>query len=209
MVFKQIFDSIRLLILSCIFLLIITGTILLIRIATVDVSAVTVPKLLKQHTAIVLLAGSHEERIPRVATLYERGYTGRILLTNDGVLRGWSHVYQRNLFSIEQAEDILINAGVPVDTIIKLPFRRSGTVYDALAVRDYIRLHPLPSIIIVTSDYHSDRALWIFERVLADMPVSIMLDPVLSSWSPIIPILLEPMKLVYYRVRFGLFGLPT
>ena len=155
---------------------------------------------------IVVLAGSYAERSTAAAELYRKGYARRILLTDDGVRMGWSHQHQRSLSAIERAEDLLLRRGVPQDVIIKLPFYRSGTVYDALAVKRYLHTNHFQSILLVTSNYHASRAQWVFRQVLRNQPISIAIAPVPSDWSSTRSIMVEPLKTAYYRIRFGLFN---
>jgi uncharacterized SAM-binding protein YcdF (DUF218 family) len=165
-------------------------------------SVLTVSMPLKSSEAIVLLAGSYEERAPTAASLYRAGYAGRILLTDDGVKGGWSRVHQRNPYAIERSEELLVRLGVPRRSIVRLPFWKSGTIYDAFAVKDYVVNHKIRSILLVTSDYHSRRSLWIFQRVLRQLPINITIAPASSNASFFPDIALEYVKLAYYRIRF-------
>ncbi len=167
-------------------------------------SALTVSLPLTRSDAIVLLAGSYEERSPVVLSLYQAGYAGRILLTDDGVRRGWSREHQRNLYTNEWSELDLVRRGAARSALVSLSFQKSGTVYDALAVRDYVIKHTIHSIILVTSDYHTRRSLWIFRRVLHDLPVTIGILAAPSRARLIPDIALEYVKLAYYRLRFEL-----
>ena len=54
---------------------------------------------------------------------------------------------------------------------------------------------------LVTSDYHTRRTLWIFRRVLQDLPVTIGITPAPTSMFSL-PALKEPFKLLYYRLRY-------
>ncbi|MEI6825828.1 MAG: YdcF family protein [Desulfuromonadales bacterium] len=150
---------------------------------------------------IVLLAGHYSERVPNAAELFNKGAAPRIILTNDGVRGGWSSKHQRNLYSIERSEELLVQLGVPREAIIKLPFNKSGTIYDALAVKKYAGEHSMHSIHLVTSDYHAYRAVWVFKRVFGDLPVTIGITPAPSPMFSL-PSLKEPFKLVYYWVRY-------
>jgi uncharacterized SAM-binding protein YcdF (DUF218 family) len=123
-------------------------------------------------------------------------------MTNDGVRRGWSKEHQRNLYTLELTKDELIRMGVPGTAIVSLPFLKSGTVYDALAVRDYITKYNIRSILLVTSDYHTRRSLWIFQRVFEKLPASISIVPTSSSASFLPEIVLEYIKFTYYLIRF-------
>ena len=62
---------------------------------------------------IVLLAGSSKERLGTAAALFLKGGWDLVLLTNDGVLGGWSRPHQRNLYNVEKSEEALVGDGVP------------------------------------------------------------------------------------------------
>ena len=160
-----------------------------------------VEKPLAHPAVIVLLAGSYQDRIPVAATLFTRYRADKIVVTDDDVMRGWSRKYQRNLSSREKAYEGLTNSGVPGKSIELLPFSSSGTAYDARAVRDYLVNTSYKSILLVTSDYHTRRALWVFRQIFRNDPVEIGVIPVPSpfvSWSAI----KEPLKYIYYLLYF-------
>lgn len=180
-----------------------TGLLFAMVISFYGRSPLTVSMPLKSSNAIVLLAGGYEERAPVAASLYQDGYAGLILLTDDGVRRGWSKEHQRNLYAIERSEIELVKRGVPQQAIVRLPFRKSGTIYDALAVREYVIKQKLRSILLVTSDYHTRRSLWTFQKALRQLPVSITIAPANSHVLSLSDIALEYIKLAYYRIRFS------
>jgi uncharacterized SAM-binding protein YcdF (DUF218 family) len=157
--------------------------------------------------AIVVLAGSYQERIPAAAKLFQGGHAPVIILTNDGVRGGWSRKYQRTLYQIERAEELLVKSGVPRKWIIQLPFYGSGTVYDALAAERYAQVHGLGKLLLVTSDYHARRAMWTFRHVLRDRPLVISVFSVSSGGSVVKETAMESVKLLYYRIWFGVMGL--
>lgn len=161
----------------------------------------------KHADAVVVLAGSYQERIPAAAKLFNGGQAPVIILTNDGVRGGWSRKYQRNVYQIERAEELLVDSGVPRERIIRLPFYGSGTVYDALAVERYLQTHDLVRLLLVTSDYHARRSLWTFRHVLRNQPVGISTFSVSSGRSVVKETWLESVKLLYYKIRFGVLGL--
>ncbi len=162
--------------------------------------------------AIVLLAGAYRERAPEAARLFQEGIAPRIILTNDGVFSGWSQQQQRNLYEIEWASELLVSLGVPPQAIVQLPFLKSGTFYDAVALRGYCRQNGIHSILLVTSDYHTRRAYRTFRRVFRNDGMTIGITPVLSAsrgWFPdhrriFREVATELVKGVYYFVRFGI-----
>lgn len=173
------------------------------------VAAQEVAAPVRQSTAIVLLAGSYEERSPVAADLYHAGYAPLVILTNDGVRRGWSAEHQRNLYAIEKTQIELLKRGVLAQAIVRLPFRKSGTVYDALALKNYLAGEQICGVILVTSDYHAHRALWTFQRVLQGLPIRISVVPAPSRGKLFSNQALECVKMIYYLVRFSLLTDPT
>jgi len=158
--------------------------------------------------AIVVLAGKYEERIPAAISLYRAGSANLILLTNGGAVETWYEELQTNLPEMVCSEKLLLKNGIPQQSIVKLPFLKSGTVYDARAVRSYIKEHPLNYVLVVTSNYHARRARWIFERALNYNKNNFSVVPVASGRSSAVPIALEPLKTIYYRLRYGFFEKP-
>ena len=70
---------------------------------------------------------------------------------------------------------VMEKLGVPADKIIVLPFPGgvTSTFDEASAVRQYVEAHQTHRIILVTSAFHTRRARWTFEKVLAGLPVSL------------------------------------
>lgn len=130
--------------------------------------------------AIVVFSGSatYEERTQRAAELYRKGVASRIILTNDGGQGGWSSTEQRNPFFYEMARDNLLRFGVPASHIEVVYPPVSGTYEEASVVRNYAEMRALRSLLIVTSAYHSRRALWTLRRVFVDSPIAIGLEAV-------------------------------
>jgi len=170
-------------------------------------SGLTVNKPLAQSDAIVLVGGGFKERAPAAAMLYRDGYAPLVILANDGVFSGWSTKYNRNLYQVEWAEEVLVTLGVPREHIVKLPYYGSATMFDALAVKLYLFRSGLKKIIIVTSDYHSRRAFWTFKHVLKEYTADITIYPALSFGIGAQSLAMEYVKLGYYLLRFGVLGI--
>jgi uncharacterized SAM-binding protein YcdF (DUF218 family) len=162
---------------------------------------------LRKADAIVLLAGAYKERTPVVARLYHEGNASRIILTDDGVLSSWSESYQKNLCHVDWAEELLVSLGVPRHAIIKLPYRGSGTVYEALTTRTAVLQYGFKSLILATDDYHTRRALLTFSLVFRDQSVKLGTFPVASGAPRHMRSahVQELVKLAYYLSRFTLF----
>jgi len=170
--------------------------------------------------AIVVLGGSstYVERTHHAAQLFRAGRAAKIVLTNDDLRSGWSSAEQRNPLFVELAVRELRSAGVPAEKIETLPQVVASTHDEALLLRRYLEANKLRSLIVVTSAYHSRRALWTFRHAFDESDIIIGIDAATagtndaqspSAWSWWLTwhgwraVALEYPKLVYYRLRYG------
>jgi uncharacterized SAM-binding protein YcdF (DUF218 family) len=130
--------------------------------------------------AIVVLSGSavYKERTQRAAEYYHQGLANRILLTNDNLHGEWSSAEQRNPLFYERARNNLLALGVPAARVEVIPNPVKNTYDEAEVLRDYAVTHGLRSLLIVTSAYHSRRALWTLNRVFAGTGIEISLQSI-------------------------------
>ena len=166
---------------------------------------------------IVVLSGSstYVERTHKAAELYRQGRAPLVLLTNDYTRGGWSSALQRNPFFVERATDELIKQGVPVEKIRIVPGLASSTHDEVLLLKDYITAQGLRSVLVVTSAYHSRRALRSLRQAFNDTGITIGLEPVPPGWQTPSPAFWwlrfegwhsvggEYVKLIYYGLKYG------
>ena len=181
-------------------------------VAWIAARALMVSAELPHADAMVVLSGSslYQERTGRAAQLFHEGRAPKIVLTNDNQPAGWSNELQRNPLFIEREAEELRRAGVPDDEIEMLPQTVSSTHDEALLLREYAEAHGLHSLLIVTSAYHSRRALWTFRKVFEGSGINIGLASVppgertpqpatwwlhLRGWQEVAG---EYLKLIYY-----------
>lgn len=178
--------------------------------------ALIVRKELLHADSIAVLAGSstYKERVRHAAQLLKEGRAPRIILTNDNQRGGWSTEKQQNPLFVELASEELQSLGIRPDQFEIVSLSTPGTHDEALSLRKYAQTHRLKSLLIVTSAYHSRRALWTFQRVFSGSETEVGLDTVetgqqtpnpatwwlhLRGWR-MVPA--EYVKLVYYKLRF-------
>ena len=141
-----------------------------------------VAKPLENPDAILVLSGSsvYSERTMHAAGLFAAGIAPRIVLTDDGLRGPWSRREQTNPKFVEMARSSLVAQGVPDDRITVLEPTVDGTIEEAWLVVKNARELGLKRIVIVTSAYHSRRALRTFERVasLENAGIEFGIDPV-------------------------------
>lgn len=129
-----------------------------------------VEKPLEKADAILILSGSsvYVERTQTAAELFKKGTYGEIILTDDGGRGGWSAKEKRNPPFVELAKIELIKQGVPADKIEILEAKVGGTIDEARITEKTAAERRWNSVLLVTSGYHSRRALQTFERVFAE-----------------------------------------
>jgi uncharacterized SAM-binding protein YcdF (DUF218 family) len=185
-------------------------------VARAAAEALVVGEGLERANALVVLAGSaaYVERTARAAELYREGRAPVVILTNDGQLSGWSNESQNNPTFVERARRELVRGGVPAERIEALPRRVGSTHDEAVLLREYAGERRLRSLLVVTSGYHSRRALWTFRRAFEGSGVAVgvsKVEPGLQTPTPgtwwFSPrgwrvVAGEYVKMVYYRVSY-------
>ena len=114
----------------------------------------------EQPDAIVSLASHEWERLPVAAALALKYPEARILLTLPPA------VTRHRCHQCGQRVDYFVSQGVAADRVDVLPLAESSTRGEARAVTDFVRERNLRRVLIVTSAYHTRRALWTFRRTL-------------------------------------------
>ena len=171
---------------------------------------------LDQADAIVVLGGSanYRERARAAAKLLLDGRSPRILITNDNQRGPWSSAEQRNPFFNERAHAEITRLGVVAEKVELLPEAVSSTYEEAELVKRYAVAHALRSVLVVTSAYHTRRALWTFARVFRDTGIRVGLigvapgaeTPQPATWWltvrgwKLVPT--EYVKMIYYVVKY-------
>lgn len=186
-------------------------------VAWVGARALIVSAPIDSADALVVLSGSstYVERTHKAAELYRQRRAPLVLLTDDHTQGGWSSALQRNPYFVERATDELIKQGVPVEKIRIIPGMPSTTHEEVLVIKDYASAQGLRSLLVVTSAYHSRRALRSFRQAFTGTETTVGLDPVPPGWQTPSPgfwwlqlegwriVGSELVKLVYYRLKYG------
>jgi uncharacterized SAM-binding protein YcdF (DUF218 family) len=165
---------------------------------------------------IVVLGGSanYRERAREAARLLLEGRSQLILLTNDNQRGPWSSAEQRNLYFYERSLEEIHNAGAPDKSVDVLMNEVSSTYEEAELVKRYAVDNGLKSVLVVTSAYHSRRALWTFSRMFRETGIQIGLTPVSPGTDSPPPatwwltgrgwrlVPTEYVKMIYYVVKY-------
>lgn len=113
---------------------------------------------------VFVLGGGEETREFVAAALLKSGLAKKILVPRDD-----SGPQEESLIYPSMQEvirRILVYRGVPLERIATLDRAVSNTHDEALALSEFLRTSPDAKLTVVTSDYHTRRARWVFRRVL-------------------------------------------
>jgi len=125
--------------------------------------------------AIVSL-GSHEwERLPLAADLAVRNPRATVLLTQP------EKVTNFNCHDCSHRLDRLRHAGVKPERVKILPLTVPSTYGEAVATLAFVRTSPVHRLIVVTSPYHTRRALATFRSVLKGTGVQVGIAPATAT----------------------------
>ena len=166
--------------------------------------------------AIVVLSGSSTfiERTDWAARLFREGRAPLIILTNDSLISGWNRGEERNPYFYELAARELRERSVPAQKIRVVPEIATGTYEESLELREYATTHKLKRLLVVTSAYHSRRALWSMRHACAGSGIEIGIDGPPPGWQTPSPwswwwhrwgwnvVAGEYAKLLYYRWNY-------
>jgi uncharacterized SAM-binding protein YcdF (DUF218 family) len=178
--------------------------------------ALVVEAELERADLIVVLGGAaaYSERAQLAARLFREGRAPLVLLTFDGTRAGWSQAEQTNPPFVQLAREELLRGGVPESSIEVLPGLVTSTYEEAVGVREFAASRGARSILVVTSAYHSRRALWTFRRVAGGGGLAVGLSaappggqtPSAAAWwlrpAGWRQVAAEYPKLIYYRIVY-------
>ena len=166
--------------------------------------------------AIVILSGSstYIERADWAAKLYLEGRAPLVVLTDDKLISGYNAKEDRNPFFYELAAKELLKRGVPAARIEVIPEAALGTYYESLNVCEYATNNKLKKLVVVTSAYHSRRALWSIRRACSHAQLETSVGAPPPGWQTPSPwtwwlrrwgwrvVAGEYVKLIYYWWRY-------
>jgi uncharacterized SAM-binding protein YcdF (DUF218 family) len=131
--------------------------------------------------AIVVLSDDDYDavRASRAADLYRASWAPRIVASGR-ILRPYASI-------AELMQRDLTDRGVPATAVVRLPNRARNTLEEANAVSEFLSTHGWKKILVVTSNYHTRRARFIYEHALppgTELRVVAAPDPVYdpNSW---------------------------
>lgn len=159
--------------------------------------------------AIVMLASHEYERLPAAADLARRFPSSVVLLTVPRTPTKF------NCYRCSERRAWLAAEGVPDARVVELSATPVANTYgEALATRQYVAGRPIRRLVVVTSPYHTRRALRVFESIVGRAGVAIGVEPAVA-YSVARPerwwqgeydrgyVMYEWTGILYYRFKYG------
>lgn len=131
----------------------------------------------KKYDAIIVLGGGRDnqgnltplslQRLDRGIEVYQQGEAGKVFALGGhrNVCRPWATYFEQTV--AQKRKMYLVEKGVSLEDIIVVE-NEGDTISEAFASRRRCRELGLRKLLLVTSDKHLERALWIFRRIFGE-----------------------------------------
>ena len=162
-----------------------------------------------QPDAIVMLASHEWERLPAAAAVARQYPESRVILTVPITVTKW------NCSQCPERPAQFAAQGVSADRIVELAGDPAANTYgEAQSVSRWVRTHPIKKLLVVTSPYHTRRALNVFEQAVGSLGVEVGVLPA-TQFSPAKPqrwwlgvydrgyVPYEWAGIIYYRFKYN------
>jgi uncharacterized SAM-binding protein YcdF (DUF218 family) len=160
---------------------------------------------------VMVLGGGAEVRPFVAAALVRAGLARKVLLSHLPDLQNDDAGMTPPEYEISRA--VLLRRGVPAADIAMVGRNNRTTYHEALALAAFLSPLPETRVLVVTSNYHTRRARWIFRQILGERAacVTFVSAPTdhfqADNWwkneSGFAAIVTENLKLVYYLFRYS------
>ncbi|OWZ84975.1 YdcF family protein [Natranaerobius trueperi] len=123
---------------------------------------------------IVVLQGSIPDRMIHGVNLYKEGYADTILMVESRSFSNYDLIEKHDLNISSSADinkEIALQMGAFEDDLIKLSGKAASTRQEAKIINNHLEDTKNKTILLVTSEFHSNRAKLIFQDVFEHLEV--------------------------------------
>ena len=162
---------------------------------------------------LVVLAGGNASRWLEATDLYREGYAPHVLLSPGYSDPVGDQLRARGIrfpTDVEIVRDVMTQVGVPASALEIMPRGYDNTADEAVGARIIAQQKGWTRMIVVTSQYHTRRSLFAFERELRGTGISVQIQgsryeqPQPDGWwrsrSDLRWVLSETQRLIAYRL---------
>ncbi len=161
---------------------IILSLILLVALIIIFLSAgnwLVVKNEIIKSDVIIVISGGHGERVKHAVHLFQKHYADTLIISG---CPG-----KENLNEAVPMRDLAVSLGVPSGNIILdvLKEHGLGTGEQAVSIRELMKQHHFENGILVTSNFHTRRAAFIFKRAFKNLNINFSVaHPEEESFNP-------------------------
>ncbi|MBN2412653.1 YdcF family protein [candidate division KSB1 bacterium] len=162
---------------------------------------------IKKSDVIIVISGGHGERVRHAVNLYHKNYADTLLISGCPGNENYNEAIPMR--------DLAVSLGVPPGNIILdvLEDHGLGTGEQAVTIREVLKKHHFESGILVTSNFHTRRASFIFKRAFKNLNIKLSVAyPDKDSFDPnkwwktrrnFTRVMSEFVKLVWYWISYS------
>ena len=160
---------------------------------------------------VMVLGGGPDIRPFAAAAIYRAGLARKVIISDTNAGEGEKEDSRPS--EVELTRQVLLRRQVPAADILVVGPRNASTYDEARRLADFLQTRPARRVLIVTHDFHTRRAAWIFRQCLAGQPVQVAVVGVpnerfqLATWwrneTGFVTVLGENVKLLAYLARYG------
>jgi len=130
----------------------------------------------KNADMIIVLSGAPEERLLEAIKLYKKGYSKKIFYT-DPIKYESEHKYPEIFLSqLTIAKKVAQKEHIKIHIIPNLNKGATSTFDEAYDTARYVKKHNIKHIILITSAFHSRRALYAFKKIFQKKGIDINIE---------------------------------
>ncbi len=162
----------------------------------------------KNADAILILSGDIVTRAEGAMSAYKQGYANKLFITTT---KNRSSKYPHIIKTRNQyIKDIIEYENININYIPSIKGGATSTIDEAIDMAIYLKKNPLQRIILITNEFHTRRALYIFKKIFKKNNISTHVGvksvhnkDILKNWykhesSLLSFLILEPIKFIFY-----------
>lgn len=162
----------------------------------------------KNADAILILSGDIVTRAEGAMSAYKQGYANKLFITT---IKNRSSKYPHIIKTRNQyIKDIIEYENININYIPSIKGGATSTIDEAIDMAIYLKKNPLQRIILITNEFHTRRALYIFKKIFKKNNISTHVEvksvhnkDILKNWykyesSLLNFLILEPIKFIFY-----------
>ena len=129
---------------------------------------------LQKADALVVLSGSAFERGNKGAELLQNDFAKKIICPGGNIDLNYLILFGDSIYECDITKKKILQSGVSDSSVVCI-YNGTSTQEEALAVKEYCKIHQLTSIIVVSTYFHTARVKRVYSKVFAGAGITIII----------------------------------